>query len=98
MIEYRQPNPQMKAYTSKSEGSLVLRSGALINDQELKLVKQPDHARVLKYTSRGRLSTIEFINGIVDLRELPQDETIPSEGKLIAIFSAQGVEAETLIY
>lgn len=54
--------------------------------------EQPEHGRVLEYGVDGELLGIEFLQpGIVDLTHLPQDETIPSEAKLVEIFNANNL-------
>ena len=91
MSRYEHEKPQMKVYLGKKAGSVVLRSGREIKDEKLTLVEQPAYARVLKYTSSGELSTIEFSGGSVDIRALPQDKTIPKDAKLVKLFAAKGI-------
>ena len=76
------------------DGRVLLRSEWPIKDTELKLVEQPEHSRVLRYTPRARLSTIEFLGRIVDLRDLPQDTTIPSDAKLVGLFNAHDIDPQ----
>jgi hypothetical protein len=57
-----------------------------------KVFLQEEHGRVLRYNTKGKLVEIEFAPGeVVDLQGLPQDETIPSDAKLVELFNAHNI-------
>jgi hypothetical protein len=59
------------------------------------LSDQPEHGRGLYYNRDGKLSTIIFDStNNVDLRNLPQDSHIPSDGELLGLFNAQKLTPE----
>jgi hypothetical protein len=68
-------------------GDVELNQGWSLNSGglgEYHVFKQKEHDRVLRYNTNGKLVEIEFVPGeVVDLRDLPQDATIPSDAKLV---------------
>ena len=60
--------------------------------REYHVFKQKEHDRVLRYNNNGKLVEIEFAQGeVVDLQDLPQDATIPSDAKLVELFNAHDI-------
>jgi len=56
------------------------------------LFLDPENDRAFRYDHKGKLVGIAFYEGeSVDLRGLPQDETIPSDAKLVELFNAHNI-------
>lgn len=56
--------------------------------------RQPEHSRTLQYDrTNGTLTGIIFKSGI-DLRELPQDLSLPPDDALVVLFNAKGFKPE----
>ena len=63
-------------------------------DLDAVVVEQSEHGRALFYNRTGKLSTIIFDPGKVDLRRLPQDEHLPGDAELVVLFNAKGITPE----